>query len=63
MPHKEPYCFKTLYFPVANKHGEGIGKSLYSAFKRKDFCNDVNVIMVPVGGLSGLENPRNKLRW
>lgn len=33
------------YFPAANMRREGIGKSLYSMFKRKDFCNDVNVIM------------------
>ncbi len=33
------------YFPAANMRREGIGKSLYSTFKRKDFCNDVNVIM------------------
>lgn len=36
------------YFPAANTRREGIGKSLYSMFKRKDLCNDVNVIMVPV---------------
>lgn len=48
------------YFPAASMRQEGIGKSLYSTLKRKDFFNDVKVIM---GVLSGLENPRNKLRW